>query len=384
MENLHFPQLPMSIAIMLSAVVILVVSTLARHLLPNRGRTSGQKYLTKSGITEDPYGSLLAKAELLLIYAVANGIELDDNVRLAIYNARLTDETARNADVADALFVAYTRMSTKLKPITAESLMATSQHKNKGVRKYRLIVLALASVVIPFSILSFVSSAISEDIGKHIDEGNSLLVQLRDGLGADFAGPKKLTDAEAIAKVQQLSTTMRSIYQEANELNVALLGQIHDIPDAPLRLPLGLADIGKTLTDMIPSFQDLRHFGQSGRDLVSIFYGAISTSLLPVLYALLGVSANLLRQFEQQIRARTYVQSEANSAHFVVAAIGGGVVGLFNNFTLGQSASIPPLAIAFLVGYAVDVFFSFLENLVQSFANRSDTDVQSKAAKAGA
>jgi hypothetical protein len=83
-------------------------------------------------------------------------------------------------------------------------------------------------------------------------------------------------------------------------------------------------------------------------------------------------------------RARTYVQSEANSAHFVVAAIGGGVVGLFNNFTLGQSASIPPLAIAFLVGYAVDGFFSFLENLLQTFAKRSETEVRSKAAAAGA
>jgi hypothetical protein len=382
MENLHFPLPSMSVSIVLSAVVILFTSALVRYLLPSRAPIVGPEHRAKSDIAADAYGSLLDQADILLMYAATTGIELDDKVRLAIYNARIP-ETARNADVADALFAAYTKLSTKLKPITAESLVA-SQHKNRGVQKYRLIVLTLALIVIPFSILSFVSSAISEDIGKHIDEGNSLLVQLRDGLGADFAGPKKLTDAEAIMKIQQLSTTMRSIYQEANELNVTLLDQIHDVPVAPRRLPLGLADLGKTVTDMVPTFQDLRHFGQTGRDLVSIFYGAISTCLLPVLYALLGVSANLLRQFEQQIRARTYVQSEANSAHFVVAAIGGGVVGLFNNFTLGQSASIPPLAIAFLVGYAVDVFFSFLENLVQTFAKRSDTDVQSKAATAGA
>jgi hypothetical protein len=48
------------------------------------------------------------------------------------------------------------------------------------------------------------------------------------------------------------------------------------------------------------------------------------------------------------------------------------VIGLFNNFTVTQGASIPPLAIAFLVGYAVDVFFSFLEGLIRSFTkNRS-------------
>jgi hypothetical protein len=63
----------------------------------------------------------------------------------------------------------------------------------------------------------------------------------------------------------------------------------------------------------------------------------------------------------------------ANSARFLIAAIGGGVVGLFNNFSITQGASIPPFAIAFLVGYAVDVFFSFLENLIQTFTKPKPT-----------
>ena len=54
-------------------------------------------------------------------------------------------------------------------------------------------------------------------------------------------------------------------------------------------------------------------------------------------------------------------------ARFVIAAIGGGVVGLFKTFTPGDGASISPLAIAFLVGYATDVFFSFLDSFVQAF-----------------
>lgn len=49
-------------------------------------------------------------------------------------------------------------------------------------------------------------------------------------------------------------------------------------------------------------------------------------------------------------------------ARFVVAAICGGVVGLFKTFAISDSASISPLAIAFLVGYAADVFSSFLDS----------------------
>jgi len=59
----------------------------------------------------------------------------------------------------------------------------------------------------------------------------------------------------------------------------------------------------------------------------------------------------------------------------MIAAIAGAVVGLFNNFTISQGASIPPLAIAFLVGYAVDVFFSFLEGLIQAFTKNKSAAV---------
>jgi hypothetical protein len=65
-------------------------------------------------------------------------------------------------------------------------------------------------------------------------------------------------------------------------------------------------------------------------------------------------------------------------ARFLIAAIGGAVCGLFNNFNLNEMVSIPPLAIAFLVGYAVDVFFSFLERLLQNFARRSDAAPDAK------
>jgi len=101
---------------------------------------------------------------------------------------------------------------------------------------------------------------------------------------------------------------------------------------------------------------------------VSVFYGAIIACVLPVLYALLGTCAYLLRSFEQDMSNRTFIPSHTDSPRFLIAGIGGAVIGLFNNsFTLAQGASIPPLAIAFMVGYAVDVFFSFLESLIQTF-----------------
>jgi hypothetical protein len=75
----------------------------------------------------------------------------------------------------------------------------------------------------------------------------------------------------------------------------------------------------------------------------------------------------VLRAFTQQLTARTFAPSYATPARFYIAGIGGGVIGLFNN-VFGENLSVSPLAIAFLMGYATDIFFSFLEGTTQTLA----------------
>jgi hypothetical protein len=86
---------------------------------------------------------------------------------------------------------------------------------------------------------------------------------------------------------------------------------------------------------------------------------------LPVLYALLGTVAYLLRLYEEQFKNRVLIAGDKHVARLLIAGIGGLVVGQFNNVT--QGITISPFAVAFLVGYAVDVFFTFLEGLLQMF-----------------
>ena len=383
METPLSPQLSISLAVALTATIGLVAYVVARLLPRARASLSRQQQPARVSRTDNPYDDILTKAELLLTYAADNGMEVGEPERRAIYNFRLTEKKDQNAEMIDALYLAYMKLSKAVTPRTAESITETSLERNRGVQKYRKIAVILALFVIPFSVLSFVSSAISTKLGQEIDDGNSLILQLRDGFGPNFTENKeKQNNSDIIMKTQQLSTTMRAVHETGNEIRYTLFGLMPPTPPDPKPIPPGLANVAETITNMIPEFQELRQFGQTGRDLVAVIYGALSTCILPVLYALLGVCAKLLGQFEQQIRTRTYVQSEANSAHFVVAAIAGGVVGLFNNFTLGQSASIPPLALAFLIGFSVDVFLSFLETLSQSFMKRSDSEPLSKPAVA--
>jgi hypothetical protein len=259
--------------------------------------------------------------------------------------------------------------------------------------------------VVVFSVLGFVTASISDAIRTDITTANELLVKLRSELGTPAVPrkgtperpelPEGLNESDVITQLQQYAATVRTIDARARQLNLLVIGAVRD-PFTKLRwnrnlgeldnqnnqktlkgmfqLPVGLPNMPQALDTVTTTYQDVRSFGQDVLDLVSVSYGAVTTCLLPILYALLGTCAYLLRSFEEELKTLTFTpSSRANWARFLIAGIGGAVVGLFGNFSITQGASISPLAIAFLVGYAVDVFFSFLEGLLQSFTKPKST-----------
>jgi hypothetical protein len=244
----------------------------------------------------------------------------------------------------------------------------------------------LAIVVVLFSAASFVTTAISKSISADIVTANELAAKLRAQLGAapeqnpKSQPPQGQNPIEIITELQQYAATIRAIDSRARQLNRFVFSVQRDpfrqertdsgVMLKLFQLEVGLPDLWKATDERTQVYQRVRSFAQGVLDDVSIFYGAFIASVLPVLYAVLGTAAYLLRRFEQEMATRTFIPSTANSARFLIAAIGGAVVGLFN-YTITQGASIPPLAIAFLVGYAVDVFFAFLEGLVQAFTKRT-------------
>jgi hypothetical protein len=353
----------------------------------------------------DYFAVALDDAERLLKYAAEIGIDVDDNTRNSILEARATVSSGWNAKTAANLLAALTKLAAQLKPVTAESLR--SFNTRPTVRTYWIVAICLAAFIVPFSLASFVSSAISQTIKADIVTANDLAVKLGTQFGSSGSQPPAdaakaaagtasgsassvplgLSRVEVVTELQTFAASIRAIYARSRQLNWFIFDSVRD-PFSGLRgdpakykstfqLPVPLpAQLDPVATDRVGVYQDVRSFGQDVVDDVSVFYGAIATCILPVLYALLGTCAYLLRSFSQEMISRTFVPSHSDSARFLIAAIGGAVVGLFNNFTISQGASISPLAIAFLVGYAVDVFFSFLEGLIQAFTkNKGSSNV---------
>jgi hypothetical protein len=334
------------------------------------------------------FNDALEDAERLLKYTAESGIEIDEETRDHVLQARSAIGKGWDEKTAANLLGALAKLAAQLKPVSAASLKACSENILPTIRNYWLVAVCLAAIIFPFSLATFVGSSISNAMRTDIATANDLAVKLRTQLGppqigtqvASAAGAPPIGSndaATAISELQQFASTMRAIDARARQLNVLVFRAERD-PFASIRkdpqklhdtfqLPTGLPNLPQAASDLTRVYQDVRYFGQSLLDDVSFYYGAIAVCLLPSLYALLGTCAYLIRTFEQQMATRTFTPSGANSARFLIAAIGGAVVGLFNNFTIGQGASIPPLALAFLVGYAVDVFFAFLEGLLQAF-----------------
>ena len=337
-----------------------------------------------SQTTPQYFHDALCDAERLLKYAAEIGIDVTADTRGAILRARSASTESWSEQTAADLLAALTSLAARLKPVTAESLKAYHDDTRPTVNNYLVWVIILACVIIPASIATFVTSAVSNALRDDITRANVLAVKLRAELGAPqppdkvFVFPESVSASDVIADLQEYASLVRVINARARKLNHFIVpSQRLPYEDDPnltpqqrkdyFELPVGIPDPIKARDTITNTYQDVRYFAQTLITDVAVFYGALSTCILPVLYALLGTCAYLLRTFEDQMSNRTFTPSAANSARFVIAGIGGAVVGLFNNLTITDQASIPPLAIAFLVGYAVDVFFAFLEGLLRAF-----------------
>lgn len=318
----------------------------------------------------------LRNAEYLLNYAVEAGIEVETETAQRIIAARCLGNVVWETPDAGAVVAAITKLAAKLHPVTAETLRACREEAHDTIRGYKHIVYWLAAFIIPLSMISFISTGISNTITTDLKNANELAVTLHAQLdAATTADSSSVPPKGALSELQQFAAMMRDIHSRTRQLSWFLpLAQPDPFAtkeesgklELPANLKVTFSALQSEANDKTGVYQEVRQYATNVQDGVSVIWGAIGTCILPVLYALLGACAYVLRAFTEQTEARTFAPSYATPARFVIAAIGGGVVGLFNNFTIGQGSSLSPLAVAFLIGYAADIFFSFLEGSMQN------------------
>ncbi len=357
----------------------------------------------------------LSEAELLLSHAVETGIQVDAVVVQSILEAGAAAGRGWTDLAATNLLIAEATLAAMLKPVSAESLRNSVGYRSRGSRLVLPTTMGiLAAVIVLYSTAAFLFSAFSTNIRDSIAIANPLAVKLNDELGSVQLTDYKLcsngetpsstasTDSPlqagtqkkyVISDLQTFAASIRDMYGAAHQMNrLYPFAAKQPDPIVPpgstftpeqyamaLELPAGLPNLALAATERICVYQRVRYYAQSTEKNATVFIGAVATGILPVLYALLGAGAYVLRRLESQLRSQTFVK-ETYSPRFITAAIAGAVVGLFN---FGQGVSVSPLAIAFLAGYAVDVFFSFLERLIQTLSKAGEKGASDQGASGG-
>jgi hypothetical protein len=352
----------------------------------------------------------LDETHMLLAYAASSGINIDPEVSEAIARARAANERRNwNADIEAKFWPAKSKLSLSVKPVTVDTLAAGKFGAAAiATRRYFLSTVILAAIIVPISIVMFINTAISNDVGDLLKENDTAAIAVHEqlvnyqsaleqatGTTRDQKGnPVKLPGmSEAllspnlVEKLAQFARVSRQLFAESRVLDFFVLNATpepwwanagkdttgKDITRANLELDVragdrasdGFPSIITQGFEKLATYQDIRSFARQTQQMNLVIYGAVTAYVLPVAYALLGACAFALRNMAAQTGTKTYQPSYSNRARLIIALIAGTVVGLFNNFT--QGVSVSPLAVAFLVGYAVEVFFSFLDAFVHTF-----------------
>jgi hypothetical protein len=325
----------------------------------------------------------------MLAYAAESGIDLKPDLAVTISTAR--DAQVRDTwtnDLTKQFWPAYSKLSAAIKPVNGDSLVAcASDDLARLVRNLQRYAIGLCCVILPLSILMFTYTSISNEMNQRIADNDKLAITMRDKLVAisprsgqdkvaqdsssqpvEASGNAVEVEREVVVALQQFAANAHGLFRRSRQLNLFLFGFIP--PDqgttlVELNVPLKtFQNISDARDDQIKSYQQIRAYSKDVLDWNFIFSGGITLYFLPVLYAILGALAYALRSISQRLAARTYTPSYAEHARFPIAVAGGLVVGLFTDFTKGIPLS--PLAIGFLVGYGVEIFFSFLDAILDT------------------
>jgi hypothetical protein len=336
----------------------------------------------------------LKEARELLFYASDEGIEIKKPVIETIVSAS-EKKKLTNEEVVGAI-------------MSIASLSKTLKDKaDKDIRPFIIGVVALGMILVLVSTATFLAGSYSKVLTDEIAAANKLALDVNAANVAKVADSQMrdapiADDTQTLITLQQFAASIRGIFETSHLLRRLVFASALDMrqlnvggeaaPAAAAPAPAdGKAPEWRLLELRVPAtygqikekteqFQAVRAYARMVQDTQTAIYGALTNAILPSLYAILGVCAFLLKTYAEQVRAHTFKMSwSADSARFIIAAIGGGVVGLFSNFTATPDNSLSLLAVAFLIGYATDIFFTFLDGLEQAFMKGKSREQERKS-----
>lgn len=363
------------------------------------------------GRLQSPFQDALADSELLLKFAAETGVEVQKEIAQPILVAHTAYRTDAVTDAIKADFYgAYSRLAKLFGEVTADSIRnCSAPGTRRTLANNRIAAVTITFLIAACSVFTFVADSMSNGIKQDIALANDAAAKLRAGLTpngeAGLIDAKYATDDPCkylatvpeggsarrtvqnqsdVTQLQEFAVIIRDLRGKAIKLNL-LVWRLECDPFGPcgdpkhdtalptteesmaqLQLNPAILNYTAEVLCKIKTYQSIRTFASNVQADYAAIFGAFASYALPIVYALLGAYAYRLRLFGETIRRRTYHPSFSDSARMITAVIAGAIAGLFNP---AQGLALSPLATAFLVGYGVELFFKFLDTLINAFGS---------------
>lgn len=332
----------------------------------------------------------IVDAQLMLSCAAQNGTDISAEAPVITMATQKLDTLSESEQTK--FWIAFQTVSAKIKPATPNSLRATGDinadelsilphplrwlrpksSKNPGAPASRAVVAYTRGTIV--TLLLMLCIQIYWVFGTTTLKENQRLTVKKETLDSLYdSRSRAVTEQEGvIADDQELNLILPKIENantllEANFMAISRLEFWHTLSSLVpvVNKPM---DSGTYESKAATANIRLKRF----ECMLSVIY----SYFLPLFYGLLGSLAFVLRELREEIRKMAFtVDSRTNHMLRCVLGI---LAGLSVGWFLGQDksghvisvSSLSPLALSFLAGYSVELFFSAMDRIIGAFSTK--------------
>jgi hypothetical protein len=333
-----------------------------------------------------PSTQLAAEASLMMTHAISRGLTVPvaDIETIVHVNDLLANEKTIGASKQAEFLSAYTRLAQLIIPVTIESLSVffdkdgnrlNATFADRAVRRYTILAFVTFLLLSATQIFWTVGSGLISDLTDAKSQFDAVSVQflpylhLTEKWDPSKPMPPPLSTEER--------TTERALGQQVESSLEIMRGYYAGLVNwNHLAWHRAARDSSEE-----PDYQEYSFIISAGEsqqiatDTASAKFAlqAIQTFILPLFYGLLGSLIYILRRLSSEIRSVTYLPYNDYRLRIPTGALAGVAIGwMFNSSDVtGPLKSLPPLALAFLAGYSVELLFTGLDRLVGSSSRES-------------
>lgn len=320
-------------------------------------------------------------AQLILAYASERGIDVREEIIVSIINVRKKLDLGDDLEETEAKFwMVYSELARLIRPVSIESLEVIRGNRraepsrwfvnifrskslsSQYLKTYRWVGIFILVVMLLVQIYWVIGA-------KLIADFHSLPIELEKVMKEKIEKEKMLGEKAV----------------ESFEINL-LQSKIWNIEDNLASSSIVIRKWNRIWQMVIPVSSDSTDTEASSESALlemkyaSFALDAIKEYFLPLLYGLLGAFAYIFRNIFQEIKEKT-LTSESNIKYVLrlhLGALTGLAVGWFFGDDEGKSvftiSNLSPLALSFLAGYSVEIFFSGMDKIINSFSSEKESE----------